>query len=185
MSAPSRTELRQWCRGRPEDTVFVETGTYLGETLAEAAEVFGQCHSIEILENFYLGALERFRGQPRVQIVWGDSTKVLPGLMEIKNPIVFWLDAHGAPFAQCGGCVPLLAELRIVTQRDRPLDVIAIDDTRAFGTYKGDDWSGITMPRVRAILEPAGFTQIEHFPETLSQDQMTWHCSGVLVASKP
>lgn len=186
MSSPSRTELSQWCRRDPRQAVFVETGTYLGDTLSEAAAVFGQCYSIEIHDGFYKRALVKFEDLPHVKIILGDSTRILPGLMgRIRKPIVYWLDAHGAPFAQCSGRVPLLAELRTIVKRDHPLDVIAIDDTRAFGRQDGDDWSGITMARIRLILEQAGFARIEHFPETLSQNEVTWHCSGVLVASKP
>ena len=39
---------------------FVETGTFLGDSLADARKIFTSCHSIETSEEAYLRAKERF-----------------------------------------------------------------------------------------------------------------------------
>ena len=54
---------------------FIETGTYLGDTTALAAEVFPIIHTIELLPTFYEKAVERFQYNYNVTVHLGDSAK--------------------------------------------------------------------------------------------------------------
>ena len=58
--------------------VFIETGTYLGDSLAHAATFsFNKLISIEIDPVLVEKARERFKNDPRIEIVQGSSSEVL------------------------------------------------------------------------------------------------------------
>jgi len=75
--------------------VLVETGTYLGEMVDAMRTAFGRVYSIELDQELYWRAVQRFAGRGSVTIVQGDSSKVLPQLLaELAEPVLFWLDGH-------------------------------------------------------------------------------------------
>lgn len=117
--------------------MFIETGTEDGGTLANAAEVFSACHSIEIDHNVYLKASRRFLHNKNVKVYHGNSPDVLPWLIDPTKPTLFWLDAHydaGSvevpnKYGQC----PLLAELGVIASFDwKAPAYIMIDDAHCF-----------------------------------------------------
>jgi hypothetical protein len=54
-------------------SVFVETGTYEGDSLALALPLFPSLHSIEVDADFYARACSRFRDQPNVRLYHDES----------------------------------------------------------------------------------------------------------------
>ena len=73
---------------------LIETGTYYGEMVAAVKDQFDQLYSIEFDPELARRAIKRFAGDPRVDILEGDSQKVLPELLKaISQPALFWLDA--------------------------------------------------------------------------------------------
>jgi hypothetical protein len=73
---------------------LIETGTYYGEMVAAVRNDFEQIYSIEFDPELAQRAARRFAGDSRIEILEGDSQKVLPELLEsISEPALFWLDA--------------------------------------------------------------------------------------------
>lgn len=148
--------------------VFVETGTYKGNTTARMARHFRDVHTIELSEELYRRASDRFENQSNVTCHHGSSPDVLRSLAPtIDEPAIFYLDAHwsGGVTAHGEVEVPLLEEIDIILARNMP-DIIIVDDIRLVGTAgktglrfsreypESDfDWRDITM---EAILERLG-----------------------------
>lgn len=125
-----------WLAPPPAD-VFVETGTSEGRTLANASQVFKECHSIEMNQDVYLAAIKRFRRVPNVRIYHGSSPDVLSCILDPTKSTFFWLDAHYDPgsieipdkYGQC----PLLEELKAIMSVEWQAPVyIMIDDAHVF-----------------------------------------------------
>lgn len=124
---------------------FVETGTYLGDTTALAAEVFPETHTIELLSMFYEKAIERFSANPGIHVHLGDSTTIFPVLLPSLNTpyhaILFWLDGH---IMDCQSTdehefaahdyTPIMKELKTIKSTHLKNDILLIDDIRLFGS---------------------------------------------------
>lgn len=114
---------------------FVETGTYLGETLEHALHSFEELHSIELSVDLAQRAEEYFSSYRHVRIWRGDSANVLPRVLEvITGPALFWLDAHDSGSIAARGDLrtPILAELQVLMERGENRDVVLIDDAHLF-----------------------------------------------------
>jgi len=114
---------------------FVETGTYLGDTLDNIAALGIQCTSIELSRELHEAACARFRWRKNVRLVQGDSAQKLPELLaQINNPTLFWLDGHySAGVTACAGAhTPVSAELKALLNHPIKRHVILIDDARCF-----------------------------------------------------
>ncbi len=73
---------------------LIETGTYYGEMVAAVKNDFDRIFSIEFDPELARRATRRFADDPRINILEGDSQKVLPELLKsISEPALFWLDA--------------------------------------------------------------------------------------------
>ena len=115
---------------------FVETGTFRGDTIAGLLPFFDSLHSVELSNEYYAAARDRFSGCPNVHLHHGGSPealrKILSGAM--AHPTLFWLDAHWCAAADTAGeksqC-PLLEELRAIG-KPHENSVILIDDARYF-----------------------------------------------------
>jgi len=116
--------------------VFVETGTFQGEMIEAQREQFGKLISIELSEELYEAARQKFFDCSKVDLHQGDSGKKLREVtVTFREPALFWLDAHySGRGTACGDEeVPILKELSCIAQRRQPKDVILIDDARLFG----------------------------------------------------
>lgn len=115
---------------------FVETGTYLGETTAAMAEVYRKVYTVEIHQELYRKAAERFSGRNNIQAFHGNSAKVLPGIVaQLDGPAVFWLDAHysGPRTGKAGAReTPIEEELSTIFEGESQEHLILIDDARLF-----------------------------------------------------
>ena len=76
--------------------VFIETGTLHGDGVRHALNYpFKKIISIEIIPELANRAREQFKDNPNVEIITGNSSDVLKGILPIiKENIIFWLDAH-------------------------------------------------------------------------------------------
>ncbi|MBX9870528.1 MAG: hypothetical protein K2X75_00890 [Burkholderiaceae bacterium] len=115
---------------------FVETGTYLGDTLAYMAHDKNvQCTSVELADEYYLKACDRFSSYSNVHLVRGDSGVVIPQIVEsLQEPTLFWLDGHysGAGTGRANADTPISTELVSVLGSPIKGHVILIDDARCF-----------------------------------------------------
>lgn len=130
---------------------FVETGTWFGDTTWTMVDLFKKIYTIEFSQSIYEDAKNRFKNINNVNCLNGDSSKVLPNLLEdINENIIFWLDGHysmGNTGLSDKSC-PLLEECEAIDNKFKGAkSIIMIDDTRQFGNVYHDgiiDWSEIT-----------------------------------------
>lgn len=123
--------------------VFVETGTYLGETvdMVLATGLYKTIHTIELNEQLWQDASKKYKGEERVTLWQGDSIDRLKTIVEmLSEPATFWLDAHASGNLVGGksGGSPVLDELDIIASSPIKDHTIIIDDCRLFGS---DEWS--------------------------------------------
>lgn len=119
---------------------FVETGTYLGDTLGYIARSGARCTSIELSQELHQAACKRFNGYKNVRLVQGDSGQRLPELLkEINKPVLFWLDGHYSSgiTASAETHTPVSAELQAILSHSVKEHVILIDDARCFDGRNG------------------------------------------------
>jgi hypothetical protein len=119
---------------------FIETGTFLGDTLSYIARRGVQCISIELSQELYEAACKRFKTYKNVSLVHGDSGQRLPELLrEIHQPVLFWLDGHYSSgiTATAGTNTPVSAELKAILNHTIKQHVILIDDARCFNGTNG------------------------------------------------
>ena len=120
--------------------VFVETGTYLGDTVGFLSRQFREIHSIELSHEFVLTVRKRFSSRKNIEIYEGNSADVLPKIVKsINEPTLFWLDAHysGGNTAGSDDKLPLLKEIGVIVSSWKSGSVILIDDARLLGVRKG------------------------------------------------
>jgi len=127
--------------------VFIETGTYLGQTLERLlpAKQFQVYRSIERLQHHHDETKDRLRYWPNLYLYLGSSPYVLPEILEPERPTTFWLDAHyqgrshdeiDPRFGEC----PLLPELKVILDAPwKQLPFIIIDDAMIFQSPKRED----------------------------------------------
>jgi len=75
-------------------TTLIETGTFLGEMVYSQRNHFKKIISIELSPTLHANAVKRFKNLPNVEILLGDSSKVLKELAEsgkLKEVCLFWL----------------------------------------------------------------------------------------------
>jgi glycosyltransferase involved in cell wall biosynthesis len=129
--------------------VFVESGTFEGDTIARVLPFFKELHTIELAHGYFKRAEERFKETPAVHIYHGASVDCLKSLKDClaNRPILYWLDAHWCNATSTAGTdfqCPLLEELATI-ERLGPQSVILIDDARLFlappmGLHKTAQW---------------------------------------------
>ena len=117
-------------------TVFVETGTFKGDTAAAMGSIFDKVVTIELSEKLSAEAVSRFSECPRINVLQGDAAvKLLELRPELgASSVLYWLDAHwcvaentAGELSQC----PLLHELTAIGHLNEK-SVILIDDARLF-----------------------------------------------------
>ncbi|MDH5300719.1 MAG: FkbM family methyltransferase [Gammaproteobacteria bacterium] len=115
--------------------VFIETGTFLGETTALASKIFSTVHSIELSEDLYNKAKKKFNTNNKISIHQGESGDVLNNVLPgINKPIIFWLDAHYSEVQTAKGKknTPIIEELLAIKNSGVKESIILIDDLRCF-----------------------------------------------------
>lgn len=115
---------------------FIETGTYLGDTISAMREIFEKVYSIELSEDFHRQAVERFAGDEKITLLLGNSTERLQDAARLAaDPdAIFWLDAHwsGGNTARATENTPIVNELKIIQSQHLERSIIMIDDLRYF-----------------------------------------------------
>jgi len=142
-------------------SIFIETGTYMGEMINSVRKVFDEIYSIELGMELFKQAKRRFDRFRHITIRQGDSGEVLKEILgQVKKPCLFWLDAHYSDgvTARGGEETPIQYELAHIFKHPMAHDsVILIDDARCF-TGEGD------YPSVKIIKDfalSAGFDVFE------------------------
>lgn len=126
--------------------ILIETGTGSGDSLDYCSGFnFTKLYSVEIHEDIYHRARDKFARDSRVEIINSSSAdafkSILPSLAK-DDKVLFWLDAH-FPGVYCGLArpgdektdalrLPLEQELQLISMLRKPNDVILIDDLRIY-----------------------------------------------------
>lgn len=116
-------------------TVFVETGTYLGDTVNAMKGNFKKIYSIELSNELFKKAQARFSGCSNITLIEGDSSAKLNELLpSISEPALFWLDGHysGGVTARGELSTPIYKEVEGILKHAVDNHVILIDDARLF-----------------------------------------------------
>jgi hypothetical protein len=153
--------------------IFIETGTYKGETIIALSKYFKKLYTVEFKKEFY-DTLIKASHPKNIKFYNNKSTaflkNILPNLIEYfdEENIIFFLDAHwaGIDTGFSGKDCPLLDELTIINKFCNKA-LIIIDDYNKFGIKKQkyhhknlqhkllfgisgkiEDWSEITLKNV-------------------------------------
>lgn len=134
--------------------VFIETGTANGDTPAALVEDFDQLYTIEVGMAAFEAAQKRFRGEPKVLCLFGDSAKVLPQVLKQVDdtPALLWVDGHFCGADRGAKDTPVLEELEAIFATGIK-HVILIDDARLFqgmSHYGEHDWPHIETVKIVA-----------------------------------
>lgn len=129
-----RAEILRYARAF-SPSAFIETGTFLGETVAVMRHHFPRVISIELDERLFERAHSLFRRNKHVTILHGDSAQLMEDVLaEVEGPCLFWLDGHYSGGITAHGMeeTPIRSELRQILSHLHPGHVILIDDARIF-----------------------------------------------------
>jgi hypothetical protein len=151
-------------------SILVETGTFMGDMVSAMKQEFVTIISIELSNNLYKRAMKRFSSISHIQIVRGDSAKVLPNILtSITEPALFWLDAHySAGFTEKGDSeTPIKRELDCILKHPISNHVILIDDARCF-TGQNDYPSLVELKKIVETNRP-------HFDIQVKEDIIRIH----------
>lgn len=132
-----------------KNTTFVETGSHVGDTIQLVLDCgFNKVISIELSDYFYNECKNRFKNNNKVNLIKGDSCKVLWSSIENENSrMTFWLDGHYSGLKENIGRnlpgdtaygdyeFPILQELDAIQKHHIKNNNILIDDIRC--------WKGI------------------------------------------
>jgi len=116
-------------------SVLVESGTYYGDMVEAERMQFDKIISIELSEDLWKKAVERFKQYKHVTIINGDSGKVLNSVIkDLNERAIFWLDGHYSQgvTAQGNKDCPILEEIDAIFKSNKPEHILLIDDARCF-----------------------------------------------------
>jgi hypothetical protein len=115
--------------------VFIETGTFKGDTLDRMARHAERAYSIELSDAYFARANERFAKRSNITVLHGDAGDVLPPLVaQLEEPALFWLDGHYSAGSTAHGveASPISRELEAVLASPVSGHVVLIDDVAEF-----------------------------------------------------
>ena len=125
--------------------IFIETGTYKGDTCRLVSPHFEKVHTIEIYEPLYNESLISFKDYDNIEAHLGASVDILPRLYnEFKDGAVFYMDAHISGFDSAYNPLhplPLLKELEVINHKPLGPSLFIVDDLRL---WKNGNWQGIS-----------------------------------------
>lgn len=120
--------------------VLIETGTYFGDMVYAMKSRFRRIVSIELSRDLCAQAQRRFRKCANVEILCGDSGKLLAEILRRESGrCLLWLDAHysGGVTARGSICTAAVPELQAILNDAGRDHIILIDDARCFTGVDG------------------------------------------------
>lgn len=145
LAAPDsvKRKLMLWMARKQDIHVLVETGTYHGGTVRVLQKFFKQVYSIEVDDTLYKEAAAMFKNYDHIKIIKGDSAvEISKVLSKLKEPAVFWLDAHysAGETGQGKELSSLQVEIELILKQIKKKKfnhVLLLDDARDFWGSNG------------------------------------------------
>jgi hypothetical protein len=133
--------------------LFVESGTYLGDTVAYVAPHVDRVITVELETKLWQAARRRFASEPKVEVLHGDALEIVPGVLDgLEQPALVWLDGHfmgGVSTMQGKELEPAPSILRSLSGADLSVGTtLVVDDLRLFGQGDG-------FPTLDALVDSA------------------------------
>jgi hypothetical protein len=150
--------------------VFVETGTFAGGMIDAVKDRFTRIFSIELDPGWHARAVERFRADPHVTLLRGDSGVRLQEVLDsLAEPALFWLDAHYSGPVTARGAIdsPIVREMEAIRAHPVAGHVVLIDDMRDFQGRDGYPTVDELMTWIRTV-DPRGVVEVR-------DDILRWH----------
>ena len=125
-------------------THFIETGSHKGDGIELALQSgFEVIYSIELDLNYFKLCNEKFKNNPNVHIILGDSYYELEKLISFykDTPFTYWLDGHYCGEGSGFGVkeTPLMKELEVILTRKNIKDeLIYVDDMRLYRNFDNE-----------------------------------------------
>lgn len=161
---------------------FVETGTFMGETILNMEPYFNELYTIEIAPHYYNNTRKKYNGN-KINFILGDSSDTLTAIAPlINNNCIFFLDGHWSADDTGKGkkdC-PLEEECTSINDMFQGKAIIIIDDFRLFGKGPHNntdvcDWKDISKNKLISILNTR-ITDVYHLPSSLhKEDRLIIH----------
>lgn len=133
---------------------FIETGSYIGIGIELALQSgFEKVYSIELFDEFYDLCVNKFKDNPKVEVIHGDSFYELEKLLNSNPsiPFTYWLDGHFS--GEGTGCgvmeTPLMKELEVILSRNVDGELIYIDDMRMYKDFNED----VNISKIKELLK--------------------------------
>lgn len=121
-------------REKHDIKTLVESGTYIGDMVWAQQYNFEKIYSIELSKDFVKQARKRFKKKEHIQIIQGDSGKIMHTLIkELHEPALFWLDGHysAGDTARGDKDCPIIEEVKAILSSEIE-HILLIDDARYF-----------------------------------------------------
>jgi len=120
-------------------TNFIETGTHLGYTTSNAAQIFDKVETIELSSELAARARENLSAYKNTTVYDGDSSLILNQVLStISGKAIIWLDGHFSGYFNGGDTAlgsintPIKAELKCIKDSGIKNSIVLIDDIRLF-----------------------------------------------------
>jgi molybdopterin converting factor small subunit len=143
--------IKEYARKYSLDTL-IETGTYLGTMINAMKDEFAEIISIELDDELFQRAKNRFSRLTHITVLHGDSVDVLPTILSgLCKPCLFWLDGHYSGGITSKGKLetPIVQELTYILEHPIAQHVILVDDAREFNGEQ--DYP--TVERIRNLIQ--------------------------------
>lgn len=137
------------------NNIFIETGSGNGDGIWSAINCgFKEIFSIELSQKLYRYCTNKYQEYKNVHIIYGDSREELSKIIvNINEPITFWLDAHISGGDTVGEDLPpLFEEIEIIGKHHIKSHTILIDDLRCW------NWNNELMSAILKINSCYQFT---------------------------
>jgi len=183
---PLDSNIFQQLKMDREYPVFIESGTYSGDTIFRMESYFKNLFTIEIAEHYYNNTKSRYNGN-KINFKLGDSSIIFNTLLpSINNDSIFFLDGHWSAGDTGKGnkdC-PLIEECQVINTLFKHNAILIIDDYRLFGKgpkYNNEicNWEDISKDSIINILKDR-ITDTYHLPSELhSEDRLVIHIKSI------
>jgi hypothetical protein len=154
---------------RTNSRIFIEAGTFLGNTAMRCSGNFESVITVELDPQLFQQAKAYLALRKNVLCLHGDALKILPSVLEkthVRDALVF-LDGHfsGGVTAHGELAEPACEEIMVLAKHKDKINAVVVDDFRCFGRDKG--W-----PKRSALLETIEDSFGDEFDYTVHLDQV-------------